>query len=89
MTKLNPKTAQAIANLITSINAYNIMRESADGDNATYWLAQEFQDIIKLKEKYGIPHHHYALAVSCMKNDRFANAKLKKSFKSQTDKSMS
>ena len=86
--KVHPETAKAIANLITSINVNNIMRDS-DVDNQTYWLAEEFKDIIQLTEEYGIPHNNYALAVACMAEERFANAKLTKRPKPQTDKSMS
>ena len=86
--KVHPETAKSIANLITSINVNNIMRES-DGKNSTYWLAQEFKNIIRLTEEYGIPHNNYAVAVACMTEERFANAKLTKRPKPQTDKSMS
>ncbi len=90
--KVPPKTAQEIANLINSINANKIMQQGPNGvvnRNATYWLAQEFKDIIRLKEEYGIPHTCYDFAVSCMAEKRFANAKLTKRPKPQTDKSMS
>ena len=78
--KVHPETAQAIANLINSINANKIMQERVHGvvnRNATYWQAQEFKDIIRLTEEYGIPHTCYALAVSCMAEERYANAKLR------------
>ena len=87
--KVHPETAQAIANLIASINVSNLMREGSSGNNSTYWLAQEFKDIIRPTEEYGIPHNNYALAVSCRAEERFANAKLTKRPKPQTDKSMS
>ena len=77
--KVHPETAQAIANLINSINANKIMQERVHGvvnRNATYWQAQEFKDIIRLTEEYGIPHNCYALAVSCMAEEKYANAKL-------------
>ena len=76
MNSLNPETAQAIADLITSINVNSIMHRDAEGGKKIYWLAEEFKDIIKLTEKYGIPHNNYALAVSSMKEDMFANATL-------------
>ena len=50
--KVHPETAQAIANLIASINVSNLMREGSSGNNSTYWLAQEFKDIIRLTEEY-------------------------------------
>ena len=76
MNNLNPETAQAIANLITSINVNSIMHRDAEDGKKIYWLAEEFKDIIKLTEKYGIPHNSYAQAVRCMKEDMFANATL-------------
>ena len=76
MNKLNPETAQAIANLITSINVNSAMHRDAADDKKGFWLAEEFKDIIELTEKYGIPHNNYALAVRCMNEDMFANATL-------------
>jgi len=85
MTKLDTKTAQAIANLIDSIETNNIMREMArerqEYGSESFWLAQEFKDIIRLKEEYGIPHTNYDWAVTCMAKEIFANAKLTKRFK--------
>lgn len=82
--KVHPETAQAIANLINSINVSKIwlahcMQQGPNGvvnRNAIYWQAQEFKDIIRLTEEYGIPHTCYALAVSCMAEEKYANAKL-------------
>ena len=77
MIKLHPESAQAIANLITSINVNSTMHRDAEDDKKAYWLAEEFKDIIKLTEEYGIPHNSYAQAIRCMKEDMFANASLK------------
>ena len=78
--KVHPETAKAIANLINSIDVNKFMQEGPNGwdvnRNATYWQAQQFKDIIRLTEEYGIPHTCYALAVSCMAEEKYANAKL-------------
>ena len=77
MIKLNTETAQAIANLICSIDVARIMqRNPAHSSDRTYWMADEYKEIIKLTEEYGIPHNLYNTAIDGMKKDLFANATL-------------
>tara|TARA_B110000977_G_scaffold191509_1_gene263716 strand:+ start:1334 stop:1561 length:228 start_codon:yes stop_codon:yes gene_type:complete len=75
MIKLHPETAQAIADLICKIDVARIMARDCPEDSA-YWLADRYNGIIELAEKYGIPHSNYDLAVDAMKKDLFANATL-------------
>jgi hypothetical protein len=77
MIKLHPETAEAIAGLILKIDVARIMqRNPAYSSDRIYWMADEYKEIIKLTEEYGIPHNLYDTAIEGMKKDLFANATL-------------
>ena len=77
MIKLHPETAQAIANLINTIDVAVLIRaETNDLFKSLYWMSEEFKAIITLKEDYGIPHGGYDQAIQCMKKAMYANASL-------------
>tara|TARA_R110002124_G_scaffold228033_1_gene393428 strand:+ start:314 stop:547 length:234 start_codon:yes stop_codon:yes gene_type:complete len=77
MIKLHPETAQAIAELINTIDVAVLIRAGTnDTDKCCYWMSEEFKAIITLTEDYGIPHSTYDLAVESMKKDMYANASL-------------
>jgi uncharacterized membrane protein YukC len=75
MTKLNPETAQQIADVFTSVRVNNLMSKS-DESNAAYWMACEYQKIIDLAENFGIFLPSYDLAVESLKKPIFKNATL-------------
>ena len=77
MIKLHPETAEAIASLICSIDVARIMHLTPENSrHRAYWMAEEYKEIIKLTEEYGIPHNRYNTAIEGMKKDLFANATL-------------
>jgi adenosine deaminase len=75
MTKLNPETAQQIASLITSTRVNNIMARD-DAENAAYWMACEYRNMIELAEEFGIVLPSYGLAKENLEKPHFRDAVL-------------
>jgi len=75
MSKLNPETAEKIADVFTSIRVFNLMAKS-DESNAAYWMAGEYQKMIELADNFGIFLPSYDLAVESLQKPVFKNATL-------------
>ena len=73
MTKLNPETAQQIADLFTSVTVSRLMAND-DAKNAAYWMASEYKTIIELADTFGIFLPAYDLAVSNLEKPVFKDA---------------
>ena len=75
MTKLDPETAQKIADLFSGITASQIMANE-DTDNSTYWLARRCKGIVEMANQFGLFLNTYDLAVETLQNPTFRDAVL-------------